>query len=84
MLHPVQNEMVPIGPPADYSCWYREPVVLCVAAAPPGKFPTHLRCTIMGESDVAVHIYTALGNHDISKKLILAVEETPEPRFWRQ
>ena len=78
MSHFIQNEPVPDGAPVTYSSWYDEPVVLRVSTARNHAVQTEMHCTIMGESDVAVHIHIGQRERNVSKKLILAVEETEE------
>jgi hypothetical protein len=78
--HLVQDQMDPSRLPVAYSPWYDTPVVLRIATARPPKMQTELHCTIKGESDAAVHIHVGRRDQDIRKKMILAVEELPEPR----
>jgi hypothetical protein len=77
--HLVQNETAPDRLPVTYSSWYDTPVVLRVATARPRHLQTELHCTITGESDVAVNIRIGQRDQHVCKKLILAVEEIPEP-----
>ena len=80
MSHLVHNGTVLDRLPVAYSNWYDTPVVLRVAAPRTQKLQTELHCTITGESDAAVHIHIGQRDRNISKKIILAVEEIPAPR----
>ena len=80
MSHLAHNEMAPDRLPVAYSYWYDTPVVLRVAAPRTHKLQTELHCTITGESDAAVHIHIGQRDRNISKKMILAVEEIPGSR----
>jgi hypothetical protein len=76
----IQKEPVPTRLQATYSSWYDAPVVLRISTARNQTLQTALHCTIMSESNDAVHIHIGQQEQNISKKRILAVEETPGPR----
>jgi hypothetical protein len=76
MSHLVHHHPVPDGPPAAYSPWYDESVILRISTVGTPTLQTELHCTIMSESDAAVHIHIGQRGQNVSKKLILAVEET--------
>ena len=78
MSHLVQH--APDRLPVTYSSWYDTPVVMRVASARTRRVPSELRCTITGESDASVHIHVGQRDRNISKTMILAVEEIAEPR----
>jgi hypothetical protein len=78
--HLIQNETGPDRLPLAYSSWYDTPVVLRVATALTRKLQRELHCTIKGESYAAVQIRIGQRDQNIHKKMILAVEEIPEPR----
>jgi hypothetical protein len=80
MSHLVQNGTAPDSLPVAYSSWYDTPVVMRVATARTRKFEKELHCTIRGESDATVHIRIGQRDRNISKTMILAVEEIAEPR----
>jgi hypothetical protein len=79
--HDVQLELVADALPVAYLSWYDSPVMMRVASEHAGGLEEHLLCTITSESNAAVHIYVGDREQDVSKKLILAVEELAEPRF---
>ena len=80
MSHLVQHGPAPDGLPVTYSFWYDTQVVMRVATARSRKLQSELHCTITGESDASVHIHIGKRDRDISKTMILAVEEIAEPR----
>jgi hypothetical protein len=76
MSHLGSYHPVPGGPPTAYSPWYDESVILRISTVGTPTLQTELHCTIMSESDAAVHIHIGQRGQNVSKKLILAVEET--------
>jgi hypothetical protein len=80
MSHLVQHGPVPDRLPLTYSSWYETAVVMRVATARSRKLQSELHCTIMGESDASVRIHIGQRDRNISKTMILAVEEIAEPR----
>jgi len=84
MSHLVHNGTAPNRLPVAYSYWYDTPVLLRIATPRLQKLQTELHCTITGESDAAVHIRIGQRDRNISKTMILAVEEIPAPRHLQQ
>ena len=80
MSHLIQNRTAPDRLPVTYSYWYDTPVLLRVATPRIQRSQTEMHCTITGESDAAVHIHIGQRDRNISKKMILAVEEIPGSR----
>ena len=80
MLHLVRHGPAPDRFPVAYSSWYDTPVVMRVASARTRNFQSELHCTITGESDASVHIHIGQRDRNISKTMILAVEEIAETR----
>jgi|HubBroStandDraft_6_1064221.scaffolds.fasta_scaffold281333_3 hypothetical protein len=78
MSHLIQYEPVAEGPPVTYASWYDEPVLLRFSTAHNHAVQTETRCTIISESETSVHIHIGQRGQNISKKLILAVEETED------
>jgi hypothetical protein len=76
MSHLGSYHPVPGGPPTAYSPWYDESVILRISTVGTPTLQTELHCTIMSESDAAVHIHIGQRGQNVSKKLILAVEGT--------
>jgi len=72
------------APPDAYSSWYDESVVLRVSTVRNQTLQSELHCTIMSESDASVHIHIGHREQNISKKLILAVEETQKTPVHRR
>ena len=80
MSHLIQHGPAPDRLSVTYSSWYDTPVVMRVANARSRKSQSELHCTITGESDASVHIDIGKRDRNISKTMILAVEEIAEPR----
>jgi hypothetical protein len=74
----IHNELIPVGLPITYSPWYDEPVVLRVSMPRDHAVHAEMHCTILSESCTALRIQIGHRQQNISKKLILAVEEAAE------
>jgi hypothetical protein len=84
MSHLINYEPVLGRPPTPYTPWFDAPVLLRVSSARNQSLQSELHCSITSESDASVHIHIGHREQNISKKLILAVEETEETPVHRR
>jgi hypothetical protein len=84
MAQLMNYEPVLSRPPTPYTPWFDAPVLLRVSSTRNQSLQSELHCSIVSESDASVHIHMGHREQNISKKLILAVEEIEKTPVHRR